>query len=225
MSMNKFPFFGLGSRDVPQFYQEYLDTFHLKKIKNLPVENLRFVVFDTETTGIDVREDRILSIGAVVVTGNSIEVAETFEVFVEQDFFDAESVPVHGIMKKGDHVRKSEEEAVKAFLKFIGSSVLVGHHVGFDIGMINYALKRLGAPKLKNRALDTGLLYARTIHPVNVIRQDKQYTLDEVCEELKIDRADRHKAAGDAYITALAFLKIRGRMEVKGQLTYKHLTR
>ena len=219
------PFFGDRHRNAPDFYKEYLETFQKRKVKNIPVEDLRFVVFDTETTGTDVRNDRILSIGAVVITRNTIQVSETFEVFVEQDFFDAESVPVHGIMKQGKHERKSEEEAIKAFLKFIDNSILVGHHVGFDIAMVNYALKRLGAYKLKNKALDTGLLYARTIHPINVIRQDKQYTLDEVCEELKIDRADRHKAAGDAYITAIAFLKIRGRMEVKGKLTYRHLTR
>lgn len=223
--MIHFPFFGDPYRNAPQFYKDYLSTFGKKKIKNLPVDKLRFVVFDTETTGFDVRKDRILSIGAVVVEGNMIQVSETFEVFVEQEVFDAQSVPVHGIMKHGEHKRISEEAAVKDFLKFIGSSVLVGHHVGFDFGMINYALKRLGVHKLKNKALDTGLLYARTIHPVNIIRQDKQYTLDEVCEELKIDRADRHKASGDAFITALAFLKIRGRMQVKGELTYKHLTR
>ena len=220
-----FDFFSKYKKDPPPFYKEYAATFHLKKIKNLPVEDLRFVVFDTETTGIDVRQDRILSIGAVVIKGNTIEVAETFEVFVEQELFHAASVPIHGILRQGKHKREMEGDSIKKFLKFIGSSVLVGHHVGFDIAMINYGLKRLGAPKLKNKALDTGLLYARTIHPVNVISQDKSYTLDEVCEELKIDRADRHKAAGDAYITALAFLKIRGRMEVKGQLTYKHLTR
>ncbi|HEA30014.1 MAG TPA: 3'-5' exonuclease [Leeuwenhoekiella sp.] len=226
--MFKIPFFELFNRklkNAPSFYKAYAESFQSKKIKNMPLEALRFVVFDTETTGLDVRNDRMLSIGAVGIAGNTIHVKDTYEFFIHQDKFKAETVPVHGILKKGKYKQISEEEAVKGFLKFIGSSVLVGHHVGFDIAMINYALKRLGAPKLKNKALDTGVLYKKTIHQVNILNRDKQYSLDELCADLNIDRADRHKAAGDAFITALAFLKIRGRLDVKGQLTYKHLTR
>lgn len=226
--MFKIPFFDLFNRkqkNAPAFYKAYADTFQARKIKNIPLEDLRFVVFDTETTGLDVRNDRMLSIGAVGIVGNTIYVNDTYAFFIHQDKFKAETVPVHGILRDGKYKQITEEEAVKGFLKFIGHSVLVGHHVGFDIAMINYALKRLGAPKLKNKALDTGVLYKRTIHQVNILNKDKQYSLDELCADLKIDKADRHKAAGDAFITALAFLKIRGRLHVKGQLTYKHLTR
>lgn len=223
--MWKLSFFNKNLKNAPDFYKVYAAQFENKKMKNMPLEDLRFVVFDTETTGLDVRKDRMLSIGAVGIKGNSIEVNDTYEVFIKQDKFSAETVAVHGIMKEGRHQRISEEEAVQGFLKFIGSSVLVGHHVGFDLAMINYGLKRLDAPKLKNKALDTGILYKKTIHEVNILNKDKQYSLDELCADLKIDKADRHKAAGDAFITALAFLKIRGRLDVKGQLTYKHLTR
>lgn len=219
-----FDLFNRKYKNAPAFYKSYADTFQSKKIKNMPLTELRFVVFDTETTGLDVRNDRMLSIGAVGIVGNVIYVNDTYDIFIHQDKFKAETVPVHGILREGKHKQISEEDAVKGFLKFIGSSVLVGHHVGFDLAMINYALKRLGAPKLKNKALDTGVLYKKTIHKVNILNNDKQYSLDELCADLKIDKADRHKAAGDAFITALAFLKIRGRLEVKGQLTYKHLT-
>ncbi|MGB3776320.1 MAG: 3'-5' exonuclease [Leeuwenhoekiella sp.] len=227
-NMIKIPFFDLFNRklkNAPQFYKKYAQTFKERKVKNMPLNALRFVVFDTETTGLNVRDDRMLSIGAVGIEANVINVRDTYEVFIAQETFKAETVPVHGILKHGKFGQISEEAAVKGFLEFIGSSVLVGHHVGFDIAMVNYALKRLEAPKLKNKALDTGILYKKTIHQVNVLNKDKQYSLDELCADLKIDKADRHKAAGDAFITALAFLKIRGRLDVKGQLTYKHLTR
>ncbi|WP_051907851.1 PolC-type DNA polymerase III [Flavimarina sp. Hel_I_48] len=226
--MIKLPFFDLFNRklkNAPAFYKDYAAAFQAKKVKNAPLHSLRFVVFDTETTGLDVRNDRMLSIGAIGIEGNVINVRDTYEYYIHQEKFKAETVPVHGILKQGKQKQISEEDAVKGFLKFIGNSVLVGHHVGFDLAIINYALKRLGAPKLKNKALDTGILYKKTIHQVNILNKDKQYSLDELCADLKIEKADRHKAAGDAFITALAFLKIRGRLDVKGQLTYKHLTR
>lgn len=219
------PFFNRSDKNLPEFYKEYKKKFQARKIKNMPLEDLRFVVFDTETTGFDVQNDRMLSIGAIGITGNVVDVHDSYEVFIKQDRFSAESVPVHGILKEGRHPRIEEAEAVKGFLKFIDNSVLIGHHVGYDLAMMNNALKRLNAPKLKNKALDTGLLYKKTIHEVNILNRDKQYSLDELCADLKIDKADRHKAAGDAFITALAFLKIRGRLQVKGKLTYKHLTR
>lgn len=223
--MWKLPFFNRTPKNLPDFYKEYKTHFKERKLKNAPLESLRFVVFDTETTGFDVNKDRMLSIGAIGITGNVIDVKDTYEVFLKQEKFSADSATIHGILKEGKQKRIEEAEALKGFLSFIKNSVLVGHHVGYDLAMINNALKRLDAPKLKNRALDTGVLYKKTIHEVNILNRDKQYSLDELCADLKIDKADRHKAAGDAFITAMAFLKIRGRLDVKGKLTYKHLTR
>lgn len=214
--MFKIPFFNFRKKDPPEFYKEYESLFTKHGKRNL--SETRFVVFDTETTGLDKRKDRMLSIGAVALTENRIDVADSFERYLDQEFFREETVHIHGLLKKGKYERISEEEAVKQFLAYIGNSVLVGHHVGFDIAIINYALKRLGAPKLKNKAADTGLLYKRTMHRVNILNQEKVYTLDELCDELKLPKTDRHTASGDAFITAMAFLKILGRMKKKKEL-------
>mgnify|MGYP003644981556 CR=1 FL=1 len=220
--MIKIPFLN-KKKNAPQFYKDYALGFENQK--TLSLEEIRFVVFDTETTGLDVRQDRMLSIGAVSMQGNSINIADNLEIYLSQDVFKTESVAIHGILKHGKYIQVTEEEAVKTFLNYIGNSILVGHHVGFDVAMINYALKRLGAPKLKNIALDTGVLYKRTIHVVNIMQRDKNYSLDELCKELKIDKEDRHKAAGDAFITALAFLKIQSKLRTAGVTTLKQLLR
>ena len=62
-------------KNYPEFWQNYLDYFESKSDKN---NEKRFVVFDTETTGLDVRTDVILSIGAVTICGNSIIVNDYF---------------------------------------------------------------------------------------------------------------------------------------------------
>lgn len=185
----------------------------------------RFVVFDTETTGLDYKKDRILSIGGVAVINNQISISDSLELYVKQDVFNPESAKIHGILRQGTYTKVNEEEAIKVCLEFIGTDILVGHHIGFDVAVINASFKRYGLGKLKNRQLDTEELYKRLVHPVNRPLQDKRYSLDELAEALKIPLQDRHTSAGDALITGLAFIKIVKRLNSDGALKVKHLFR
>jgi DNA polymerase-3 subunit epsilon len=99
----------------------------------------------------------------------------------------------------------------------------VAHHAGFDIGMINSALKRLGLPKLKNTPLDTGVLYKKTLLKSYLVQPKEHYSLDELAEKFLISKKDRHTALGDAYITALAFLKILVKIKEKKELSLRNL--
>ena len=208
--------------DPPEFYKEYARKF--SETTSPTLEDTRFVVFDTETTGVNARKDRMLSLGALEIKNNEIKIANSLEVYIEQELFNEEAVAIHGILRQNkNQVKITEEEAVKQFLLFAGNSILVGHHVGFDIAIINYALKRLGAPKLKNKFTDTSVLFKRSVHLVNITNPDKVYSLDELCEALNISKNDRHKAMGDALITALAFLKILTRLKSSKKTSLKKI--
>ncbi len=102
---------------------------------------------------------------------------------------------------------------------------MVAHHAGFDIGMVNEALTRMGLPKLKNKVLDTVNLYRGTRIISNLINREKSYSLDEIAETYNIDIKDRHTAAGDAFITAIAFLTILGKLSTDGKMNLKKLFR
>ncbi|MGA0619647.1 exonuclease domain-containing protein, partial [Ligilactobacillus salivarius] len=77
-----------------------------------------------ETTGLDYKSDRILSIGAVAIQNNQIIVGDFMEVFLQQDIFKPESVPIHGILKEGKEEKIVEAEAVIRFLEFIKDATL-----------------------------------------------------------------------------------------------------
>ncbi len=81
----------------------------------------------------------------------------------------------------------------------------------------------MGAPKLKNKFTDTSVLFKRSVHLVNITNPDKVYSLDELCEALNISKNDRHKAMGDALITALAFLKILTRFKSSKKTSLKKI--
>ncbi|MBE0423449.1 MAG: 3'-5' exonuclease [Lutibacter sp.] len=204
--------------NYPIFWKEYSKKCKQKQPKS--IENTRFVVFDTETTGLDIADDRILSIGAIGIFKNTIDVADGFEIYIKQNQFKAETVEIHGILKEGKLTKLSEAKAMENFIAYIGNAVLVAHHTAFDIAMINAALKRLNLPKLKNKTIDTGILYKKLEG-----KKESHFNLDVLCKEFNIPKHDRHTAAGDAFITALLFLKIISKLRKERNLHYSDLFR
>ena len=127
-------------RSYPKFYEEYLQKF---KGPNPTIDTVRFVVFDTETTGLNPSSDRILSIGTVGIRNFEIDVSDSFECYLQQAHFNATTVEIHGILKTGKIIKIEEQDALIKFLAHIGNAVLVAHHAAFDIAMINEGLKRM----------------------------------------------------------------------------------
>ena len=91
--------------NLPPFWKTYETSFE----KGLPksVYETQFVVLDTETTGFSLKKDRMLSIGALRLHQGSIKAKDAFEVFLNQDTFDAKTVEIHGILKKGKRARRA----------------------------------------------------------------------------------------------------------------------
>ena len=216
----KWPWFNKEKTDYPQFWLDYINTF--KNSPKTAINNTRFIAFDTETTGFDKKTDRILSIGAVSIINHTISTKNTLELYLKQEVFKAETVKIHEIIKS-DTLNKIEEiDAIKTFLAYIKNDVLIAHHAMFDYTMVNAMLKRHGLGKLKNKIIDTGSIYKKTKH---IIYQDnlKNYSLDELSQELNVPSIDRHTASGDALITAIAFLKIKSRLKKLNKLNWKTL--
>ncbi|NER17437.1 3'-5' exonuclease [Spongiivirga citrea] len=212
-----------NKNELPQFWKEYLATF--KESKDPLLSRTRIVVYDTETTGFDIKNDRILSIGAIAITSGVIDLSDSFEIYIEQEIFNEETVKIHGILKEGNYQKVAEEEAIERFIRYLGNAPLIAHHAVFDQRMINQALNRMGLEKLKNVIYDTGLLYKKTKHFISESIPEQSYTLDAIAKELNISMEDRHTAAGDAFITALVFLKTVTKLDPDKKLTVKRLNR
>nr|WP_319005345.1 3'-5' exonuclease [Flavobacterium shii] len=191
--------------------------------EDIPIDSIRFVVLDTETTGFDYTNDRILCIGALVLQNGIIPIDETFEVFIRQEHYDKTSAQIHGILKDFVIDRPTELEALQLFLTYLGDSIIIAHHTIFDITMINRALERNGLPELTNKTLDTATLYKRILIKSHLLQRKDHYSLDELADKFDISKKDRHTALGDAYITAIAFLKIVKKLSGKKQITLAQL--
>jgi len=191
--------------------------------ENITIEETRFVVLDTETTGFDYDNDRILCIGALVLQNGIIAVQNSFEVYLEQEHYDKATAQIHGILKAFIIQRPTELEALQQFLDFLGDSIIIAHHTIFDITMINKALERNGLPQLTNKTLDTAYLYKKTLIKSHLFERKDHYTLDDLADKFDISKKDRHTALGDAYITAIAFLKIIKKLKEKKAINLNQL--
>ena len=169
---------------------------------------LKMVVLDTETTGFDLRKDRILSIGALVLRDGEIAVKDSLELYVQQDHFDREAAKVHGILKETQNTCLEEDEALGLTLEYLQGAVLVAHHAAFDVNMLNNALYRNGFPPLKNKVIDTCALFYNTRKALERKEAKRHTTLDELADLFSIPKEDRHTALGDSWITARVLLRI-----------------
>ena len=209
--------------NYPEFWETYIKTISepLPKL----VSETTFVALDTETTGFDLKEDRILSIGALKIFNGRIETGNALELHLSQKHFNPKTVPIHGIIKEPKYETITETEFIEELLKYIGNAPIIAHHAAFDISMINATLLRNKLPALKNKVFDTMNFYKRGLITSNLIDRDRSYSLDEVAEKLNIALKDRHTAPGDAYITALIFLKLWRKWDKNRSLKTKSLLR
>tara|TARA_R110000868_G_scaffold292522_2_gene553014 strand:- start:6610 stop:7272 length:663 start_codon:yes stop_codon:yes gene_type:complete len=194
-----------------------------KELLSKDIDSTRFVVLDTETTGFDYVKDRILCIGAVVLQNNTISIHDSFEVYIQQEHYDKTTAKIHGILKDFALDKPNELQVLQQFLTFLGDSIIIAHHTVFDVTMINKALERNGLPSLTNKSLDTAVLYKKTLIVSHLFESKDTYSLDELADKYDISIKDRHTALGDAYITAIAFLKIIKKLEAKKITTLKQL--
>ena len=174
-----------------------------------PIGDVRFVVLDLETAGLNPASDAIVTIGAVAVLGGDILIEDSFSALLKVSETTT-AVTVHGVTRDQAVNGLDEPEALSGFLDYLKDGVIVGHHIGHDITAMNVGCGRHWGLTLLNRSLDTMDL---TLHLERAGAfagrpAIRHFTLDALCETFGVVPHDRHTAAGDAFITAQIFLRL-----------------
>jgi DNA polymerase III subunit epsilon len=193
----------------PPFIARYRDRLSRTWRDDTPIDNIRFVVLDCETTGLDPRTDRLITIGAVAVVAGEILLDDVFDALIVMEY-NTPAVTVHGVTRDDSMGGIQEAEALERFLECVADGIIVGHHIGHDIATLDAGYERHWGFQLANRHLDTMEL---TLH----LERDgalsnrapiRHYTLDALCELFGVIPHDRHTASGDAFMTAQVFLRL-----------------
>jgi len=168
---------------------------------------MRQIVLDTETTGLDPVTHRIIEIGCVELV-NHVSTGRHFHKYLNPErASDARAFEVHKLTD--DFLRNQPRfaEIADGLLEFLGEDQLVIHNAEFDMGFVNWELKRIDrGPLAMTRVIDT-IAIARQKYP------GAQASLDALCRRFEIDlaiRAERHGALIDAGLLARVYLELIG---------------
>ncbi len=176
------------------------------------INDTKFVVIDTETTGLRAYSgDEIISICMLEMQGLKLT-GQKYQTHINPGrHIPPESTAIHGLKDEDVADCPKITEVLTEVVKFIDKSVVVGHHLNFDIRFLNKTFQKLLLCKLPHLWIDTMMLY------IAYSGRMGHYTLDEIADICKVENPARHTAYGDAMATAMIFQKITARMLVSNQ--------
>ncbi|TBX08017.1 3'-5' exonuclease [Clostridium perfringens] len=207
---------------------DYIDPLVLKYgekfsllINEFEKENI--IVFDVESTGVDVTEDEIIQIAAIKLNKNG-EVVDKFEKFLKNKKPVKDSYYVHGFSDEMlQRIGEDKEKVLKEFVEYSKDSIIVGHNVQYDINILCSELERnnLGKPKFKT-FYDTLDIYRR-FYPGNI-----NYKLENLSKVYDTKHKPSHDAMDDIIATGELLVraineKIRETSMERMALMSKHL--
>ena len=179
--------------------------------RSLPaVSSRRWVVLDTETSGLSLWRDRVISIAAVALNVEPdlsvarIELGDSFEAVIRQDKPKSakQNILIHHIGVDAQSHGDDEPTVLKAFAQWAGDAPLFAYHAPFDKAMLSSAYKKSSLAPLPNPWTD--------VQPLAnwALRQTHMLGLDECMELFGLSCIARHQAAADTFLTAELLLKL-----------------
>jgi len=174
---------------------------------------MRQIVLDTETTGLSPKEGhRIIEIGCVELIDRRVT-RNNFHCYLNPEReIDRGALNVHGLSNEFLNDKPLFKDVVDEFIEFVKGAELIIHNAAFDVGFINYELKRLrrsyGKIEQHCGVFDT-LALARKMHP------GQKNNLDALVRRYDVDHFERnlHGALLDSKILAYVYLAMTGGQE------------
>jgi DNA polymerase-3 subunit epsilon len=179
----------------------------------------RWVVVDVETSGFDMAQHGLISIGGVAMRSDGRVVpGESFEIVFKQDVASTrENILIHGIGVQAQTDGADPAEATRAFLDFVGVSPLLAFHAPFDRGFLARAVKVFVNQPFDNPWLDLAEL-APALDP-----KPGYKALDEWLGHYAITVSNRHSAAADAFATALLAARLLPEAHRQGARSFRSM--
>ncbi|MFO1436192.1 MAG: DUF294 nucleotidyltransferase-like domain-containing protein [Gammaproteobacteria bacterium] len=178
------------------------------------LNTLQGVCLDTETTGLNVASDRIVSIGALRVRGGQVLHEQFYTQLVRPDIpIPTSSTTIHGIDDAMVQASPVIADVLPGLTAFCADCVIIGHNTAFDLAVLRHESERCDVAWKERSWLDTGLL-AIALNP-----ELTNATLENLAAWLDIEIQGRHTVAGDTAMTAQIFARLLPKLRDAGVRT------
>ncbi|MBP2551333.1 DNA polymerase-3 subunit epsilon [Neorhizobium galegae] len=168
---------------------------------------MREIIFDTETTGLDNKIDRIIEIGGIELL-NHFPTGRTFHIYINPGDrkVHPDALAVHGITDDFLKDKPNFAAVVDQIREFFDGAKWVAHNANFDMGFINAEFDRLGLPPVPSDQVIDTLSMARRKNPMG------PNSLDALCRRYGIDNSHRtkHGALLDSELLAEVYIEMIG---------------
>jgi len=183
---------------------------------NNDLNEIEFVIFDTETTGLEPESgDRVVEIAGLKFKGQ--ERLSTFESLLNpKREISAAAFAVNNISQEMLKNAPEAGEILPKFLEFIKGSCICSYNAGFDLKFLNSELKLIGREPLKDIHVVDVLKMARRLLPAQ-----ERYPLWFTAQQLGINVKQAHRAFSDVELTLGVFNKLKEMLRVKGISDFK----
>ena len=183
-----------------------------------PLDELPTMIIDTETTGLMVNEDRIVSFGGVCAHGTRMFKSRMIDDLIDPGVpIPPASTAIHGITDDMVEGARSFPEVYADFQRLATNRVIIGHNVPFDLTITRQECERHGRPWEDVVFIDTMRL-ASLLNPTL-----GKFDLETLADIYQIDVHGRHTALGDAMVTAELFFRMMPRLQMQGFTTLEDL--
>ena len=172
----------------------------INDLANKSLEEIRFAVVDTETTGLSGTDDYVLQLG-VVISRSDGTIEEQYETFVRRNFWKPGRLgafKVHGITRGNLRRGIAPIEMLERLNSYLVNTVFVAHNAKFDIAFLTGEANRAKTSIKLNGPLDT-LKLSRSLDP----KRSLSHRLGDVTARYNVVVTRPHDALADALGTAL----------------------
>ena len=176
-----------------------------EKGKSLIASPDSFIVLDIETTGYLPEWDHIIEVGAIKYD-HGVEIARFSSLVqppsVDGEYIDPYITELTGITNEMLASAPAIENILPELYDFLGSSIIIGHNVNFDINFLYDNFEEVLEKPLSNDFIDTMRL-SRNLHP-----EEKHHRLSDLCERYALDYSSAHRSIKDCELTFSCYNKL-----------------
>jgi DNA polymerase-3 subunit alpha (Gram-positive type) len=168
------------------------------------MDNVEFIAFDLETTGLSPDFNRIVEVGAIRLLADGTELDRMEQLVDPRCAIPTDVTKIHGITDKMVRGEPPIEDVLPEFLEFLGfpETILLAHNASFDVGFLTAAFSRCKAILPEHPVVDTLALSRWTLPRL------RNHRLETVARHLHITDSTEHRALGDAFVVQSVFLKL-----------------